>query len=145
MAEPASFVLAGFPLIIEGVRVYIEGYKFINYWWQYAKFLEEFYRDIRMEKTKFINTCDRLLSDLVDEECLILLLNDTKGTHWQEKDFQASLRSRLGRSFDPFTEAVNKMMMIIEDFKKSLGIKSDDEFVSESKWREYLGCAEKFC
>lgn len=134
MAEVAGFVMAALPLVIEGLRLYVKGIETIKKWWRYAKVLKHLIRRLEMEKMKFENTCTELLYDLVGEREFELLLENPGGHRWREKGLEASLRRRLGPSFNVFLEAVMDMSETVNGFTEKLDL-GDDGKVRKSEQR----------
>lgn len=132
MAEAAGFVLAAFPLIIEGLRAYAEGIVTIKKWWRYRALLQHIVRRLEVEQVKLYNTCTNLLHNLVDDNMLHLLLENPGGFHWREESLRISLRMRLGKSFHTFLDTMNDMKEIVDLLKAKLDLDIDNK-VSRSR------------
>lgn len=122
MAEVVGFVMAVLPLVVEGLRLYVNGIETIKKWWRYAKVLQHLIRKLEIEKAKFENTCTELLYNLVGEREFELLLKNPGGDCWRQKSLQASLQRRLGPSFKVFLQAVMDMSETVEEFAEKLDL-----------------------
>lgn len=139
MAEVAGIVMAALPLVVEGLRLYVKGIETIKRWWKYAKVLKHLIRKLEMEKAKFENTCTELLYNLVGERELEILLGNPGGCSWREKSLQASLRGRLGPSFNVFLEAVMDLSDTVKEFTEKLDL-GDDGKVRKSQQKKPRPC-----
>jgi hypothetical protein len=122
--ETAGLILATFPLIIEGLKFYLEGLETIKRWWRYIKTLKHLIRKIAMEETKFENSCTELLSGIVDGADFELLLSEPGGKSWRRTDILTSLQQRLGGSFNVYLEAVLDMKEVLDEFREKLELDS---------------------
>ncbi|KAI9740454.1 MAG: hypothetical protein M1834_005034 [Cirrosporium novae-zelandiae] len=133
MAETAGLVLGVFPLVIEGVKQYLEGVRTIKRWWKYASVLNHLLRILKREKAIFENTCDLLLCDLVPASVLNDLLQQPGGDLWKNDSLQAKLQHRLGRGFDTYLDAVTDMAEILDSFKAKLDLNEN----GKPRWVDY--------
>ena len=118
--ETAGLVLAVFPIIVEGLKVYLDGISSIKKYWQFIAVLKRLIRDLLVEEVKFSNTCTELLHDLVDSSELIRLLEKPGGERWRTTELQIKLKERLGRGLQAYMEAVIDMTDCLEDFRRKL-------------------------
>ena len=125
--EVAGLLLGVFPLVIEGLKFYLEGIQTIKKWWKYTSVIKHLIRRLRTEETKFYNTCTELLHDLVTAPVLALLLEKPGGFYWKDADLQIKLRQRLGRSFNSYLEAVTDMTNVLDEFKDMLELGDDNK------------------
>ena len=135
--EAAGLALASFPLIIEGLKIYLAGLETIRRWRHYVKTLGDLVRRVSMERRKFKNTCTELLWDLVGADELESLLESPGVSGW--KDVQASLRERLEHSFDDFLKAVIDMAERLNDLKEKLEL-NDNGKVSNDHLLDQQQC-----
>ncbi|KAK4693133.1 hypothetical protein P7C71_g4209, partial [Lecanoromycetidae sp. Uapishka_2] len=133
MAEVAGLVMAAFPIIIEGLHLYVEGVESIKKWWSYVKTLKRLIRKLEMEKTKLENSCTELLYDIVDEQTLSLLLEKPGGYRWREDSLQQALRVRLDKSFSVYMGAIQDMKETMDEFKDKLELDADNK----PRWTDY--------
>ena len=122
MAEAVGFVLAAFPLVIEGLHAYVRGIELMEKWRGYRQALQRIIQALGMEEATFKNTCTRLLYDCVDFLQASTLVIVPGGDYWQDETIQDSLRSLLGSSFDVFSYAVESLTNSFEKLKEELGL-----------------------
>ena len=126
MAEAAGFVLAAFPIVVEGLRIYVNGIRSIRKLGSYKKDLEEVIRRIDTENEKLALTLRPLLRDLVDESTVETLLDTPGSSGWNDDDLQDSLRTLLGKQFDVFSRGMRSMNETLTDFKVILDLDGDN-------------------
>jgi hypothetical protein len=124
--ETAGLVLAVFPIVVEGLKGYVDGIETIKRYWKYAAQLKHLIRILRMEEAKFSNTCTELLHDLVAAPELALLLEKPGSWRWRDAELQIKLRARLGRGLHAYLEAVTDMTDILDEFRRKLELDSND-------------------
>ena len=127
MAEAAGFVLAAFPIVVEGLRIYVNGIRTIKKLGSYRKDLEEVIRMIDMENEKLDVTLRSLLRDLVDESMLETLLDTPRISRWNDDDLQDSLRTLLGeKSLEVFSRGMRSMNEALIEFKVILDLDANN-------------------
>jgi hypothetical protein len=131
--ETAGLVLAVFPVVVEGLKAYLEGIESIKRWWKYVSVLKHLIRVLRMEEAKFSNTCTELLHDLVPAPELALLLEKPGGWRWRDADLQINLKQRLGRGFHAYLEAITDMTDILDEFRRKLDLGPNDKVQLHSR------------
>ena len=132
MAEAAGFVLAAFPIVVEGLRIYVNGIRSIRKLGSYRKDLEEDIRGIDMENEKLDVTLRLLLHEVVDDSTLEILLDTQKTSRWNDDDLQDSLRTLLGKRFETFSRGMKSMNEALTEIKAVLDLDADNQ-VSKSK------------
>jgi hypothetical protein len=125
--ETAGITLAIFPIVIEGLKAYLDGIASIKKWWQYVAVLKRLVRDLLVEEVKFTNTCTELLHDLVDTPELALLLDKPGGERWRGAGLQMKLKQRLGRGLQAYMESVIDMTDVLEEFRRKLELGPNDK------------------
>jgi hypothetical protein len=124
--EVAGIVLAVFPLVIDGFEKYSELAKRVGLWHQIR--LEHFkcLRDLRFHRTVLTSHLRQLLLPLVvDDGHVKRLLADPGGEGWKEAWLDASLRDRLGESYELYFEYISGMKEVVEELKHELALGSD--------------------
>ena len=135
--ETAGLVLGAFPLVIEGLRVYIKGVSTMRDMKRYEFILGQFKRDIEMESTHFEDTCYQLLQHMAlpENSTLDNLVADPRGNLWKAEELQHALLRRLRPgSVMQFRRAAEELKCIMytlgEKFDPSKSPDSCDEKVS---------------
>lgn len=122
--ETAGLVLGAFPIVIEGLRIYVEGIRTIKTMLQHELILTQFCRDLAMEQTKFEDICYQLLGDMVPAGSPILdeLMQDPGGEKWKNQYWEIALQHRLCRqaSRDRFLEATQQLQLILQQLQKKV-------------------------
>ena len=134
--ETAGLVLGAFPLVIEGLKVYIKGVSTMKDMKRYESILGQFKRDIEMESTHFEDTCYQLLQHMVLPENATLdnLIASPGGNLWKAEELQHALLRRLRPgSVMQFMRAAEELKCIMytlgEKFDPSKSPDSCDEKV----------------
>jgi len=121
--EAAGFVLAAFPIVIEGLKFYLKGLETIKGLWRYHLLIQPLILGIEMEEVKFRNSLEALLEDLIMAGELESTLENPN--LFSREDIQSSLRERLGPSFEVFLATVADMTSRLEELKVRLGLNGD--------------------
>lgn len=95
--ETAGLVLGAFPLVIEGLKMYVQGVSTMRDMKRYEFILGQFKRDIEMESTHFEDTCYQLLQHMVlpEDTTLDNLIANPGGKVWKAGELQHALLRRL--------------------------------------------------
>ena len=116
--ETAGLVLAIFPLVIEGMKVYASGARTIKDMKRHEMILAQYGRALSVELVKFENTCENLLADMVSMEDSTLqeLMNNPGGPEWQNPNLEAAMLSRLRpRSAEQFRRVADELRQMLGD------------------------------
>lgn len=121
--EVAGLALAIFPLCIQGLKYYAEGAKAIADMRHHRRVLEQFCRELDMEKCKFLNTCEGLFEDMVTAEEFDLLMSDPGGKIWSTALFQEKLSTRMRRhSIIQFLRAVEALRDTLDELNEKFTV-----------------------
>jgi len=121
--EIAGLVLAALPFAIEGIKFYANGARTMKEMRHHQHVLDEFSRELDMEKVKFVNTCLNLLEDTVTSDVMSKLMNDPTGDLWKGNDLQEKLCDRLrSHSVPHFVQAMETMKKVIDELNEKFGI-----------------------
>ncbi|KAI9763062.1 MAG: hypothetical protein M1840_000953 [Geoglossum simile] len=121
--EAAGLVLATFPLVIEGLKVYLRGAETITSWWGDTLLIDRLILRVDMEWLKFRSSLEVLLLDLFTAEELESALETPD--FFGQKDIQSSLSKQLGTSFRVFSATVAEMIERLEELKAILELNDD--------------------
>jgi hypothetical protein len=125
--ETAGIVLAVLPLVIEGLKAYLEGVRTIEKWWRFDWELANLVRILDAEYIRYLNTCEELLVGIVSPSTVGALLDSPNGDGWRAPDIEKKLRLRLRRSFLSFMETINDMENVVQQLVKKLGLDLDSK------------------
>jgi hypothetical protein len=71
-----------------------------------------------------VNTCEKLLGPLVDEEELTDLLQNYNSDGWKDPELEEKLRGRLGESaYDLYIDAMKHLGEALDNLQKETGLK----------------------
>ncbi|KAI5806084.1 hypothetical protein EDC01DRAFT_626183 [Geopyxis carbonaria] len=118
--ETAGLVLAAFPLIVKALSSYAEGCGKIQEMFQHHTELRKFAVELKTEYTKFHNTCQNLLEDIVSPEESDELLNPKtpeRGTElWSSNDLRKQLETKLRkRTVEAFLNSVFGLEEVLKE------------------------------
>ena len=80
--ETAGIVLAILPLVIEGLKAYLEGVRTIEKWCRFDRELANLVRILDAEYIRYLNTCEELLIGIVPPSTVGALLDSPSGDGW---------------------------------------------------------------
>lgn len=119
--ETVGLVLGALPLLISALEHYGDGVRTIQKWRKYERELHSVVRNLKTERVKLQNVCEKLLDGLVPASRIDSMVEDPLGKLWQEEDTQKKIRHRLWRSWDVFEQTVHDMNLAIEETMEKLG------------------------
>jgi hypothetical protein len=117
--EIAGLVLGAFPLAVEGIKFYANGARTMNEMRHHRHVLDEFIRELDMERIKFVDTCYDLFEDTVTGDELSSLIDDPGGECWKDESFQRKLEVRLRHHCVPhFVQAVRTLKEVLDELNE---------------------------
>ena len=119
--EIAGVVLGALPLLITALEHYGDGVRTIQKWRKYERELHSVVRNLKTERVKLQNVCEKLLDGLVPASRIDSMVEDPLGELWQEVETQKRIRHRLWRSWGVFEQTVKDMKAAIEETMEKLG------------------------
>jgi hypothetical protein len=142
--ETAGIVLAILPLVIEGLKAYLEGVRTIEKWWRFDRELANLVRILDAEYIRYLNTCEELLVGIVSPSTVGALLDSPSGDGWRAPDIEKKLRLRLRRSFLSFMETINDMENVVQQLVKKLGLDLDSKASQLTSQQNLMGFTANF-
>ncbi|KAM7200625.1 hypothetical protein V8F33_003830 [Rhypophila sp. PSN 637] len=118
--EVAGIVLGSIPLLISALEHYGDGVRTIQKWRKYESELRSVVRNLKTERVKLLNVCEKLLDGLVPASMVDTMVEDPFGELWQEQEIKRKIRVRLWRSWDAFEDMVNAMKAAIDEAMEKL-------------------------
>lgn len=128
----AGLVLGAIPLVISAMEHYADGVETLGRYRRYKLELRTLINILQTEKTKLMNTCDKLLVGLAPPWQIEAMIENPYGELWREKEMQKKIRVRLWRSFTVFEDTVKDVHAAIEEMVLRLGLQPDGKVSSYS-------------
>ena len=108
--ETAGLVLAAFPVLIKGIKAWVEGVETVKQWRTARRDLKSYAVRLQSQQVTCVDTLEQLLSDIVQsEKDLSVMLEDPGGELWQRPVYKKRLGARLDRSCDPFLQTLSEV------------------------------------
>ena len=108
--ETAGLVLAIFPLVVKGIKSWVEGVETLKSWRRARLELKRYAARAQSQYTTFLDTVEQLLADIVQsDQHLAEMLNDPGGSLWCSLEYEERLRIRLDRSYDQFLSHITEV------------------------------------
>jgi hypothetical protein len=122
--EVAGLVLGTTPLLLVGLQFYAEGIGVTKRYWQYRAHVNDILVELRSENSLYFNTINMLLVDVVDQKEIALFLAEPGGDRWKNAHFDRRPKKRLGASYVSYWETVDRLSLVVEQFKEKLKLDS---------------------
>lgn len=119
--EVVGLVLGALPLLISALEHYGDGVRTIQKWRKYERELHSVVRNLKTERVKLQNVCEKLLDGLVPASRIDKMVENPLSELWQEAEIQKRIRHRLWRSWGVFEQTVKDMNVAIEETIDKLG------------------------
>lgn len=120
--EIAGIVLGSLALLITALEQYGDAARTMKKWIKYKSELQRVIRNLKTERVRFLNVCEKLLDGLVPASRIDSMVEEPFGALWYEKDTQRRIHARLWRSWDAFEQTVTAMKVVIEETLDKLEI-----------------------
>jgi hypothetical protein len=93
---------------------------------KYEYVVKELIRALNVARCRLRNTCEKLLTGLVDDEELTMLLNlaSLGGDAWKRPDLDQKLQGRLDESYEGYMATIAHLAGLIFTFAKKMGLDS---------------------
>lgn len=125
--EVAGLVLGSFPILLNCLDYWREGFEPLEEWWNFRTHFIAFIDDIRHQMMRYNENMIRLLEPIIaDNDSLNPLVRDAKEPRWTNGSLDVSLEVRLASEHGRFLRIVKKMEEVVESLKKLLQIKAND-------------------
>jgi hypothetical protein len=125
--EIAGLVLGGFPILLNCLDYYREGFEPLEEWWNFRTHFIAFVDDIRHQMMRYNENMARLLDPIIaDNDSLTTLVRDAHDPRWTDGSLDALLEQRLASEYGRFVRVVMRMEEVVGDLKKLLQIKDGD-------------------
>ncbi len=124
--EVASFVLAAFPIVVNGLQHFTDGVETIKSWKRFRRELDKYSRTLETQRIVYLNTIERLFEGIIESnEELDTFMKDPGGAFSHNTEYEERLSTRLGRSYSSYTRIMADMLNALEVARKELGIGED--------------------
>jgi hypothetical protein len=122
--EIVGFVLGGFPILLNCLDYYREGFEPLEEWWNFRTHFISFVDDIRHQMMRYNENMIRLLDPIIsDSDSLTALVRNAKDPRWTDGSLCEALEQRLASEHERFLRIVERMENVVEYLKKLLQIK----------------------
>lgn len=121
--EVAGLVLGVIPLAVTALKTYIKILDTVKALKRAKQDLEAMIRDLETERHILQNTCELLLSGIVEDEVLNRMIETPCGPDW--KTYDDKVHERLWNSTDLFRDRVAEMRSAVEELRLKLCINPD--------------------
>ena len=125
--EIAGLVLGSFPIILNCLDYYREGFEPLEEWWSFRAHFIAFVDDINHQMMLYDRNMKRLLDPvIVDNDSLTSLVQNAKDPRWTDDSLKDLLEQRLPSQSERFLRIIKRMEEEISGLKKLLGIKDGE-------------------
>ena len=133
--EIAGLLLGSFPIILNCLDYYREGFEPLEEWWYFRTHFITFVDGINHQMMRYNGNMTRLLDPvIVDNDSLITLVQNATDPRWTDGSLTHPLEQRLASELERFLRIIQRMQEEISGLKRLLGIK-DGEVRLEHKSR----------
>ncbi|RPA83844.1 hypothetical protein BJ508DRAFT_413178 [Ascobolus immersus RN42] len=108
--ELAGLVLGGFPLVIEGLRIYRENFENLEQWWEFRKNFIAFADKVQHQRMLYRDNLKKLLDPIiVDTDELQRMISDPDDQLWSDTTLLSDrVKARLGEEYERFVPLCDK-------------------------------------
>lgn len=119
--EIVGVVLAVIPILQIGLQPFLgDQFKTLI---KHQQTIRSISRKLDIEHAQFHNTCQKLLSPLVDEDTLAELLANPKASVWKDAVLEEDLRAHLGdKRYDLYLTTIKELAALMISLKEDLGL-----------------------
>lgn len=123
--EVAGIALAVFPILVDGMVRFVDGFQTIKHWRRYRIRLQEYADIISTQGVFYQDTLEELLTGIVQSGDEITdLMDQPRGAIWARPEYEENLRQRLGRSTEAYLRTSGNMMKALSSMCEKLGVDS---------------------
>ena len=141
--EIAGLVLGAFPIAIEALDRYREVARRMRFWANIAAEHKKCDSKLKFQQALYIHNLRRLLLPMlsIDDASIEALLRDPGGDAWKIDDMARLLQERLGLSYDPYLQCIERLKEAMGNMKRevlpntSMPTKVDEDAVSDARSR----------
>ena len=124
--EIAGIVLGSFPILLNCLRYYHDGFEPLEEWWNFRTHFIAFVDDIRHQMMRYNDNMIRLLDPIIaDNGSLTMLVQDANDPRWTDGSLDTLLEQRLASEYDRFLRIIKRMEEVVVELKKLLRIQDD--------------------
>ncbi|KAI8635428.1 hypothetical protein F5Y19DRAFT_469299 [Xylariaceae sp. FL1651] len=121
--EVAGLVLGGFPILLNCLDYYREGFEPLEEWWNFRTHFIAFVDDVRHQMMRYNENMIRLLDPVItDTGSLAKLVEDPTDHRWKDHSLDDLLKRHLASELDRFLRIINRMYDVVRDLNKLLQI-----------------------
>ncbi|RMJ08407.1 hypothetical protein CDV36_011986 [Fusarium kuroshium] len=118
--EIAGIVLGSIPLVIATLEKYGTGLSALQRWRKYQRELQSLIRNLKIERAKLQNVCEKLLIGIVKPARIEVLINNPMGDLWREEETLRKVQFRLGKGFESFEATISHLKTTIDEMAERI-------------------------
>ena len=121
--ELAGIILATFPLIINGLENYENGFQMIKEWSRFRNEFMVFMKSVGKQKLFFRQNIEELLLPIVEsDDHMTWLLDNPAGQGWKDQELEEKLRRRLMGmdEYEYYMSTVGSILALLGKLKNKL-------------------------
>ena len=142
--EIAGLVLGSFPIMLNCLDYYRQGFEPLEEWWNFREHFVAFVDDIGHQMMRYNENMVRLLHPIVVEsDSLTALVQNAKDPRWTDGSLTHPLEQRLASEHGRFLRIIQRMEEEVGDLKKLLGIRKENVCTGHSFQRSESNCFTK--
>ncbi|KAL8754301.1 MAG: hypothetical protein Q9199_004445 [Rusavskia elegans] len=147
--ETAGLALAALPLVISdpALEHYNDGLNPLRDFFRYKTLIKELVEDLNTQTFLLRNTCERLLTGVVESDIeLATLLDNPTSSAWKREALVSALRERLQHSFDTFVDLVSRLRATLDSLTSRIGLDTHgqprwvDAKSRKQYWKRFSNC-----
>ncbi|KAL8689787.1 MAG: hypothetical protein Q9218_004618 [Villophora microphyllina] len=134
-------------VIVQALEHYNEGLKPLKDFVRYRAVIQELSCSLRTQKILLRNTCERLLTGLVDSESrLACLLDNPTSSAWTEEHLALRLHDRLQDAYSTYCELIHGLSVTLNHLNRNIGLDSQgqpqwvDTKSHKRHWKRFSTC-----
>ena len=121
--EVAGLVLGGFPILLNCLDYYREGFEPLEEWWNFRTRFIAFVDDIRHQMMRYHQNLTLLLDPIVsDNTSLAALIGNPTDPRWKDGSLDKALKRRIASELDRFLRIIHRMHDTMEGLYRLLQI-----------------------
>jgi hypothetical protein len=131
--EVAGLVLGAFPLVISGLKFYLEGISTITRYARYKEGIKNLLMAIECEHRILQNTCEKLLGGILPSEEIKRLLDDPSGSSWKRTEIQTALKTRLREDLAIYVNTLGEISKTIGKVCEKMRLNDDGNVSAQAE------------
>ncbi|KAK3998033.1 hypothetical protein QBC44DRAFT_303151 [Cladorrhinum sp. PSN332] len=123
--EVAGIVLGSLPVIVSGLKFYLQGASTVKEWRRYKRPLQQLIAELETSHVIFQNVLEKLLLGVAADDEIDDMIKNPFGSAWKRHEIHHKIREKLWRNPKVFENAVRDMEAAVAELQTSLQISAD--------------------